>query len=281
MAEGKAVVGELEIWWEDFGDRADPTVLLVMGAQAQATAWLPYFYEPIVAAGHHVVRFDNRDIGLTTWVEDFERNPYDVPMMAADAAGLLDALGIDKAHWVGASMGGMICQQGAIDYPGRLLSLTSIMSSPSGPNDPDLPDMEEKVARAAAALENPDDAIAAMIGMFRTLSGSRYPFDEAAFRSAFMEGVGRGGFNPKCAHGLAVERSPSRRERLGSVSVPTLVLHGSEDPILPLEHGRATAAAIPGARLVIAEGFGHDLPPEGVHEYLDPMLEMFAAVRRE
>ena len=106
MPTGKAKVGAIEIWWEDFGDRARETVLLVMGATAQATAWPPAFYEPIVEAGYHVVRFDNRDIGLSTWV-DFASQPYTVADMAADAVGLLDVLGIRAAHWVGASMGGM------------------------------------------------------------------------------------------------------------------------------------------------------------------------------
>lgn len=279
MATGKARVGEIELWWEDFGERSDATatVLLVMGATAEATAWPPAFYEPLVAAGYHVVRFDNRDIGLSTWV-DFATRPYTVADMAADAVGLLDVLDIPAAHWIGASMGGMIAQQAAIDHPERVLSLTSIMSSPAGPTsaDPDLPPMEAKVQEAMARAASMDP-VSAAVELYRALSGSRFPFDEEAFRAFLVAGAGRGGFNPACAHAQAIEASPSRREALRGLQMPALVLHGSEDPILPLAHGRATAEAIPGARLVVAEGIGHELPAPAMREYLDPILELLRA----
>jgi esterase len=277
MATGKVPVGDIEIWWEEFGDRDAESVLLVMGATAQATAWPPYFYGPLVDAGYHVLRFDNRDIGLSTWV-DYSTQPYTIGDMAADAVGLLDALDIESAHWIGASMGGMISQQAAIDSPQRVRSLTSIMSSPSSPMDPELPSMTAElteVMRQAASM----DLVEAAVELYRALSGPRFGFDENAFRAQLVASAGRGGINSACAHALAVEGSPSRREALGSVEAPALVLHGSADPILPLEHGRATAEAIPGARLVIAEGFGHDLPAAAIDEYLDPILEHLKAAR--
>jgi pimeloyl-ACP methyl ester carboxylesterase len=272
MAEGKVRVGELELWWQDFGPRDRPTVLLVMGANAQAIFWPPSFYEPLVAAGYHVVRFDNRDIGLSSWV-DYAKRPYTIADMAGDAVGLLDALGIERAHWVGASMGGMISQQAALDHPTRVLSLTSIMSSPSSPQDPELPGMTPEVQRAAEAMQaGGGDPVEAAIGLFASLSGSRAPFDEATFRAGFLLGVERGGFNPACAHGLAVGASPSRRKRLEGLRVPALVIHGDEDPILPLAHGQATADAIPGAKLLVLRGVGHDFPASAIPEYVDAVL---------
>lgn len=272
MAEGKETLGDVTIWWEDFGDRANPTVLLVMGANAQAVFWPMPLVEALVDAGYHVVRFDNRDIGLSSWV-DYAKHPYTVVDMAGDAVALLDALGIERAHFIGASMGGMISQQAALDHPERVRSLTSIMSSPSGPEDPDLPDMHPSIQAAAVEMTTARDPIAATIEMFSKLAGSRAPFDEAAFREVFQVGIDRGGFNPTCGHGLAVGASPSRRERLKGLTTPTLVLHGDEDPILPLGHGEATAAAIPGAKLVVLEGVGHDFPEPAMGEYLAAILD--------
>lgn len=275
MAEGKASVGDVTIWWEDFGERGNPAVLLVMGANAQSVFWPMPLVEALVDAGYHVVRYDNRDIGLSTWI-DYEKQPYTVADMAEDAVGLLDALGIDRAHFVGASMGGMISQQAALDHPARVRSLTSIMSSPAGPDDPDLPDMHESVQKAAAEMMTAPDPVAATIAMFATLAGSRAPFDEAAFREVFQIGLDRGGFNPACAHGLAVAASPSRRERLKGLETPALVIHGDEDPILPLGHGEATAAAIPGAKLVVLQGVGHDFPEPAMAEYVGAILDHLA-----
>jgi pimeloyl-ACP methyl ester carboxylesterase len=278
MAEGKVRVGEVELWWEDFGSRANPTVLLVMGANAQAVFWPPVFIERLLAAGYHVLRFDNRDIGLSTWI-DWAKQPYTVVDMAGDALGLLDALGIERAHWVGVSMGGMIAQQAALDRPERVRSLTSIMSSPSHPGDPELPGMVPRVQQAIDAMQSGAlDPAEASVRLFASLAGSRAVFDEALFRIGFAAGVARGGFNPACAHGLAVGASPSRRERLARLRIPTLVIHGDEDPILPLAHGEATASAIPGAKLVVLRGVGHDFPESALPEYLDAVLGHLGAI---
>ena len=271
MAEGKAKVGGIELWWEDFGDQGNPTILLVMGANAQATMWPLPFVDRLVAAGYHVVRFDNRDIGLSTWV-DFAKTPYTVADMATDATGLLDELGIARAHWIGASMGGMISQQAALDHPSRVLSLTSIMSSPGAPGEGGLPPMDPKVQAAAEKMATASDPVAATIDMFATLSGSREPLDRPALEASFKEAVDRGGFNPACGHGLAVGASPSRVVRLRTLAIPTLVIHGDEDPILPLAHGEATAAAVPGSKLVVLKGVGHDFPASAMDELSEPIL---------
>ena len=153
MAEGVAAANGIEIWWQDFGDPADPAVLLVMGATVPATGWQPEFYEPIVAAGYRVIRFDNRDVGRSTWI-DYEQSPYTVEDMADDAIGLLDALSVDRAHVIGASLGGMIGQAVAIRFPERVRSLTSIMSTPSSAEDPDLSDMSDEIRAAGERLQS-------------------------------------------------------------------------------------------------------------------------------
>ena len=273
MSEGRVRNGDVELWFEDFGDPAHSTVLLVAGATDQAVFWEPYFYEPLLKAGYRVVRYDNRDNGLSTWI-DYEKDPYTIPDMAGDAIAVLDALAVDRAHVIGLSMGGMISQQVSLDHPDRVRSLTSIMSSPSSPDDPALPDMEPKVHELIAGLEASDGTVTVewMVDVSEALSSNRVPFDRERYRASFQVGVDRGGFNPASAHGLAVSNSPSRTERLKGLRVPMLVIHGDEDPILPLAHGEATAEAVPDAKLVVLRGVGHEIPEPIVDEFLQPIL---------
>src|SRR5512136_1941931 len=142
MSEGKVDSNGIKIWYQDFGDRTNPTVLFVMGARAQGL-WPPDLIQPIVDTGYHVVCFDNRDVGLSTWISDFATNPYTLADMAADAVGLMDALKVKQAHVVGVSMGGMIAQLVAINYPDRVLTLTS-WASTYWIADPDVPAMSTK-----------------------------------------------------------------------------------------------------------------------------------------
>jgi pimeloyl-ACP methyl ester carboxylesterase len=274
-SKGRVTVNGIRIYYEAFGDPGDPTVLLIIGMDEQCTAWFPYFYEPIVEAGFHVVRFDNRDCGLSDWIQDWDANhPYSLEDMAQDAVGLLDALSIEKAHIVGASMGGMIAQRIAISHPERTRTLTSIASS-AFPLDPD-PEVqpsidvakfqamhEDLVARFPNYLTVPTDAIEFRLGAARAFAGTRFPFDEALQRGAITSNIlDRKGFNPQAqAHQLAaVLASGSRLEELGQISAPTLILHGTEDPLVPPGHGTKCVAHIPGARLVWMEGVGHELP---------------------
>jgi pimeloyl-ACP methyl ester carboxylesterase len=280
----------MRIYYEAFGDPKDPMVLLIIGMDEQCTAWLPYIYEPIVEAGFHVVRFDNRDCGLSEWIEDWDENhPYSLEDMARDAVGLLDALRIREAHIVGASMGGMIAQRIAISHPDRTRTLTSIASS-AFPLDPD-PEVqptidvarfqgihEKLVATFPNHLSESGDAIEFRLGAARAFAGSRFPFDEGLQREAMTSNIlGRKGFNPlaQAHHLAAVLASGSRLEELGRISAPTLILHGTEDPLVPPGHGAKCAARIPGAKLVRMEGVGHELPAGIMPQVHREMLSLF------
>jgi pimeloyl-ACP methyl ester carboxylesterase len=236
-SNGRVASNGIQIYCEAFGDPVDPAVLLIIGMDEQCTAWLPYIYEPIVEAGFHVVRFDNRDCGLSEWIEDWDENhPYSLEDMAQDAVGLLDALGIQEAHIVGASMGGMIAQRIAVSHPDRTRTLTSIASS-AHPLDSD-PEVqpsidvarfqgihEELVARFPNHLTVPAETIEFRLGAARAFAGSRFPFDETFQREVMSSNVlDRKGFNPLAqAHQLAaVLASGSRLEELAGISVPTL-----------------------------------------------------------
>jgi len=275
MTVKKVRSGTIEIWSEDLGDPANPTVLLVMGASCGALTWDPWMIEPLVASGYHVIRFDNRDVGLSTWV-DYEKAPYAVPDMAGDAIAVLNAFGVDRAHLLGVSMGGMIAQQVALDHSGRVHSLTSVMSSPGGPGL-SLPTEAVQAVMETAQAASSADPLEALLPTFKALTGSRFVFDERAFRAQFQAEIDRGGINPAVAHDLAMENSPSRRERLRTLATPTLIIHGDEDPIFPLDHGKATADAIPDAKLIVLRGVGHELPERCAAEYMNPLFDHLKA----
>ena len=273
MAEGIAKANGIDIWYETFGDPSHPTVLLIAGAFSQALLWVPEFAQGIVDGGRHVVWYDNRDIGLSQWMDE----PYTLEDMADDAVGLLDALGIPAAHLVGASMGGMIAQAVAIRNPERTLSLTSIMSSP-GMNDPELPPLdEEALARsqevAAMPADDRESRIAQQVELYRLLAGPEMPFDEEYWVPVLTESVDRS-WHPECGHVEAIVASPSRLPALPGITAPALVIHGTADSILPYSHGVATAEAIPGARLLTLEGAGHELPRPMNDEVIGAILDL-------
>lgn len=269
---------ELEV--EDRGD--GPPVLLIMGIGAQMILWPDGFVEALLARGLRVIRFDNRDVGLSTWLDHLGvpslssmtakamvgmkvKAPYTLWDMALDSVGLLDALDLGRAHVVGASMGGMIAQCMAIRHADRLHSLTSIMSTTGSRR------LFRPQPRAVSALlgTRPTDREGAQdyfVAFTRAMAGSAYPVDEAVARDIAGRAYDRGnhpaGFQRQWA---AVLASGSRTRLLADVRTPTLVMHGSDDPLLIPEGGRATARAIPGARLDMIEGMGHTLPP-GVWE---------------
>jgi pimeloyl-ACP methyl ester carboxylesterase len=287
MTERTIRANGIEIWCEDFGDPRDPALLLVMGAGGQGILWPDEFCQSLAGSGRRVIRYDNRDTGQSTCL-DFAQSPYDLSDMARDAIGVLDAFGIARAHVAGASMGGMIGQTLAIEHSGRLRSLTSIMSSPAGAGimraimgggTAALPGPAPEVIEVMqASLANPPrtpaQRIEASVRMWRALAGSGEPFDEAAVREREARVLARAK-NPDAAqnHQLAIGSSPDRDELLRKVTVPTLVIHGSDDPILPLPHGRATADAIPGARFLVIEGMGHDIPARAQKEIARAILE--------
>lgn len=281
MSEGKVEANGMTIWYQDFGDRTNPTVLFVMGAGAQGL-WPPDLIQPIVDTGYHVVCFDNRDIGLSTWINDFATNPYTLADMAADAVGLMDALKVKQAHVVGMSMGGMIAQLVAINYPDRVLTLTS-WASTYWWMDPDVPAMSDRVQALLREITmspptTREEMIESNVTLYRTLAGSRFAFDEKGTRAIQAILVDRG-HNPKNSHGLATNAAPSRLDALRKLAVPTLVIHGDEDPIISYTHGVVCAKVIPGAKLVTQKGVGHEIPMPLAQEIAQALIAHFNSVK--
>jgi pimeloyl-ACP methyl ester carboxylesterase len=275
MNEQLATVGDLELAHDTVGDPTDPTVLMVMGLGMQLVGWHPELCEMIAQRGFHVVRFDNRDVGHSTKLRDGRGPgalnlllgrapdaPYTLDDMAGDAVGLLDHLGVDGAHVVGASMGGAIAQTIAILHPERVLSLCSIMSTPGGRRI-SRPTLRGLGVLLRKAPEEREAYIDYTLGIVRTIGSPGFPFDEERIRSRAAESYDRCYYPPGVERQLAaLLASGDRSSRLGQVRAPTVVVHGTKDPLVPPRAGRATASAIPDAELVEIEGMGHDLPRE-------------------
>ncbi|TAF73335.1 MAG: alpha/beta hydrolase [Curvibacter sp.] len=280
---------------QDASFATKPAVLLIMGLGLQLIAWPPEMVQGLEAAGYRVIRFDNRDVGLSTRMEEMGKPnlmwaslqyklgfkpaaPYSLSDMAADAIGVLDALGVRQAHVVGVSMGGMIAQRVALAVPQRVLSLTSIMSS-SGAKG--LPGPSPEVLRAMLSRPTGSSKAAVIehsVGLFRAIGSPAFPFQEAELRARITRGVERA-FYPvgTLRQMVAVVSDHTRAALLGRIAAPTLVLHGTADPLVPLACGQDTARRIPGAKLVTIEGMGHDLPPEPVRRILAALLSHITA----
>jgi pimeloyl-ACP methyl ester carboxylesterase len=273
MAERLARVGELEICYETFGSPDRPALLLVMGLGTQMIAWPDAFCGLLVERGFHVVRYDNRDIGRSTHLShlrpptikqllrrDKSAAPYSLADMGDDGLGLLDTLGIERAHVAGVSMGGMIAQTMAARHPDRVLSLASIMSNTGHrwKGTPGLRIYPIFLRRPAADRER---AIEASVSTFRLIGSPGFPFDEDGFRETAELSYERGYDPAGSARQLAaIVTSGDRSAQLRGISTPTVVIHGTRDRMVRPSGGRATAALIPGARLVLIPGMGHDLP---------------------
>lgn len=266
----------IELEYDTFGKAGEPPLLLIMGLGAQMTAWDESFCNQLADQGFQVIRYDNRDVGLSTRTEgpvpdlaaalggDRSTATYRVEDMADDGAGLLDALGIPAAHIVGASMGGMIAQALAIRHPEKTLSLCSIMST-TGDVSVGQPNPDAMEALLAPPATTRDEAIASSIATGRILSP--FHFDEAKTAKRAGESYDRAFYPAGMARQLlAILASPDRTEALGDVTAPTLVIHGGPDPLVTVSGGEATAKAIPGADLLILEEMGHDLPEPLVPE---------------
>jgi pimeloyl-ACP methyl ester carboxylesterase len=275
MASVRANGIEIEV--ERFGPESGRPLLLVMGLGGQAIMWDDGFCQALVERGHHVIRFDNRDVGLSTkfgaaGIPDVAalmmraaagealEVAYTLDDLADDAVGLLDALGIESAHVCGASMGGMIVQTLAIRHPARLRSMTSIMSTTGKPSLP--PGRPE--AMGVLMLPPPTDragSLDAAVRTWRTIGSPGFPFDEEKIRARAGRLYDRSFYPEGTARQLAaVVAAGSRADLLRDVTTPTLVIHGAEDPLIPLSGGQDTADSIPGAALLVIEGMGHDLP---------------------
>lgn len=257
----RAAVNGIEIEYETFGPDDAPAVLLINGLGSQMTRWPILFCEKLVARGYRAIRFDNRDVGLSTWFQSGDR--YTLSDMAADAAGLLDHLNIETAHVAGVSMGGMIAQTVAIEHPQRVRSLTSIMSATGAPGTMDATPEAAAVLTQVAPDPKLDEEAFVAHGMknARTIGSPGYPWTEDALRNRVLSEMRRA-FNPKGVQRQrgAIGASGDRTEKLARLNVPTVVLHGEADPLIPMAGGEATAKAIPGADLRIIPGMGHDLP---------------------
>ena len=262
----------ITIAYATHGDPSSPPLLAIHGLGAQMTDFPQDFLDDLVASGLHVITFDNRDQGESTWFDDAGQPdisallgdpdhpvPYLLSDMAADAAGLLDALGIDTVHVLGVSMGGMIAQQFAIDFPGRVRTLTSIMSTPGPTTGPPTPAAME--ALMVPPVADREAAIEQSLAGSRIIASPDYPFDVVGMRKRAELHFDRGHHPAGTARQLAaILASPDRTAALAGVTAPTFVIHGAADPLVTLPGGEATAAAVPGAELWVIEGMGHDLP---------------------
>ena len=272
IARGIGPAG-IEIAFERFGDSQAPPVLLIMGLGTQMLGWPDGFCASLADRGMHVIRFDNRDIGLSTHMTDAPAPDvgaaltgdslsasYKLSDMAGDTVGLLDALELPSAHVVGASMGGMIAQTLAIEHPGRVRSLTSIMSSTGDPSvgQATRPTMAALLSSPATSREQ---AIERTLAIVRVIGSPGFELDEAEIRRRTGLAYDRSNDPVGVARQLvAIAASGDRTAALREVSVPTLVVHGADDPLVDVSGGRATAGAIAGAELAVFDGMGHDLP---------------------
>src|SRR4051794_6093826 len=277
----RAQVGNIELAYETFGDRDDPPVLLIMGLATQMIGWPDEFCSGLVERGLFVVRFDNRDIGLSTHLDDrgapdilsllggTGSAPYPLADLADDSVGLLDALHLDSAHVVGASMGGMIAQLVAIRHPERVRSLTSIMSTTGNPTVGAPAEAAMGVLLAPPATDR-ESAVQRAVDTYRVIGSPGFEFDETGLRDRAGLSFDRAYDPAGVARQLAaILTTHDRTADLGEVSVPTLVVHGLQDTLVDVSGGRATAAAIPGSDLLVVDGMGHDLPREMWPEILD------------
>ena len=277
MGESKAKANGIEIVYEVIGDAKAPPMLLIMGLGAQLVLWEDEFCRMLAERGHRVIRFDNRDVGKSTHLHEaglpdmaaimtaaFTGQPLSAPYtlsdMARDCVGLLDALGIERADIVGASMGGMIAQTLAIEHPRRVRTMTSIMSTTGNPALP--PPHADAISFLISPMPmDRQGAIEYGVEMFRVIGSPEFPFEEERVRRLAALQYDRGADPAGVMRQLAaIVASGSRVEQLRSVTAPTLVIHGKADPLVPFEGGAETAAMIPGARLEAVEGMGHDLP---------------------
>lgn len=278
--EAMARANGIDICYQALGDRGSPAILLIMGLGMQLIAWPDAFCESLVDSGFRVIRFDNRDAGHSTHIDWRQRprlllsiargvlglpvrSPYQLSDMAADAIALLDALEVERAHLVGVSMGGMIAQCMAARYPEHLLSLTSIMSSSGNWRVAcGKPAVLGQLLRRPARPDDPASQLDHLMRLFGVIGSPGFPSDQADLRQQLARAIRRA----NCPAGhyqqlLAIIAAGDRRRELARIRTPTLVIHGADDPLVPVAAGYDTAKHIAGARLEIIRGMGHDLPP--------------------
>jgi pimeloyl-ACP methyl ester carboxylesterase len=280
MTMANANANGIQVEYETFGDPSGRPLLLIIGLGAQMIYWDDDLCKDLAERGHYVIRYDNRDVGLSTKFEEAGvpdlmeiigklmqgekiKPPYTFEDMADDAIGLLDALGIQKAHICGMSMGGMIAQTVVIRHPSRVLSLISIYSRTGNPAIPP-PKPEVFGLLITPPPEEREACIEHMLGVFKTISGPGFPVDEQWTRKIMAKSYDRCFYPQGMDRQLvAILTQKNRVPALAKVATPTLVVHGTSDPLVPVEGGKDTAETIPGAQLILIEGMGHDLPHGG------------------
>lgn len=280
-----AHVNGIDIEHEEMGNRADPAMLLIMGLSAQMIWWDDEFCSALADRGHRVIRFDNRDVGLSTKITggppfdlakamsgDRSAAAYTLDDMAQDSAGLLDALDVDRAHVVGASMGGMIAQALAIHHPDRVASVCSIMST-TGARDVGQPSQEAMTVLLRPPAATKEEYLEGSLAAAKVIGSPGFPFHEDRIRARAERSWERGYYPEGVGRQLAaILVSPDRTPALASVTAPTLVVHGDADPLVSPSGGEATAKAVPGAELLMVPGMGHDLPPEAWPTVVDAIV---------
>lgn len=303
----------IDIWWQAQGDPKNPAVLLIMGLNSNSKVWSEHFIQNLVDEDFYVIVYDNRDIGKSTWVTEepflisfikilptfiieafvnaifnimFDENgrfnmeavpaEYNLNDMAMDGLSLLNHLGINEAHIVGASMGGMIAQVMALNYPEKILTLTAIMTTPgfdtkglSGPTQ-----TFKEAMRKSFLLNLLEKEEEALFVIERALTGSRFPFNENSFKEKAKMRISQG-INISNAQTAAVGASPNRLNRLKEIGMPTLIIHGTEDPLIPIDHGMSLVDNIPGAKKLILSGVGHEIPDELLTEIISTISDHF------
>jgi pimeloyl-ACP methyl ester carboxylesterase len=280
MTEKYLMANNLRLAYDEFGDASHPAIILIMGLGTQMIAWPVPFCESLAEQGFRVIRFDNRDIGLSQKIEPKRkvsilqiimkqrlRIPFHVPYrlrdMAKDTIGLIDALGLQKVHWVGASMGGMIAQLLAAEYPERTLSLTSIMSTTG---NPDLPKVSLKVSKQMINRPSAEDQEAYLkhaMATWAIIGSPDYPPSKEDLSAKILNSLNRSYYPKGYLHQMAaIIENGDRRGVLRKIKAPTLVIHGKADVLVPVEGGIDTAENIPNAELKLISGMGHDLPKE-------------------
>jgi pimeloyl-ACP methyl ester carboxylesterase len=284
MTDQFARVGELDIAYQTLGDPADPPLLLVMGLGMHLIHWDLELCRQLADRGFHVIRYDNRDAGRSTKIDAPVPNlvramaglpiesPYLLRDMADDAFGLLDQLGIERAHVLGASMGGMIGQEMAIRRPDRVLSLASLMST-TGERRHGRPKLRLWSLFVHRAPQRRDDYVEYFVRVFRMVGSPGYPGDEARLRELAAATYDRGHHPAATGRQLAaIMASGDRTGQLRRLAVPTVVIHGTDDPLVPFRGGVATARAIPDAEFIAIPGMGHDLPREVWPKVVDAVV---------
>ena len=284
----RAKINNIEIEYETIGDSDSKPLLLIAGLGGQLLAWSDEMCESFVNRGFFVIRFDNRDVGLSTKLEDagipdfMEINkafasgekpkvPYTLEDMAGDAVGVLDALNIDKAHVCGASMGGMIAQVLAYKHPSRVLSLTLIMSTTGNPNLPQA--KPEIMAQFFAPVPSEREAyIKEMVKRGRLIHGT-FAYNEDEIREYYTKDFDRSYYPEGVMRQLAAMAVPGNlKPEIGTIEAPTVVIHGREDPFNPVEAAKEIASTIPGAKLIILDGMGHSFPKEVIPRIIDELV---------